>query len=139
MGMSPSAYGPDLVAESRLTVPEPERVLGSFENGAAALTLAEHDGWTSVFSASPGLPPGILRNLARRAGVHIYSETDDAFYAGRGLLALHAWEAGPKAIALPRPVRLREILGGESEERVTDRIGFEAEAFETRVYELVEP
>ena len=87
---------------------------------------------------SPGRP-GILRNLARLAGAHIYSDTDDALYAGRGVIALHARTAGPKAIQLPRQLRVRELLGGDGRERTTDRIEFDASAFETRVFEVDVP
>ena len=64
------------------------------------------------------LPPGPLGNLARLSCVRIYSESEDAFYAGRGLIALHARSAGDKATALPMPMVVRELLApGAAEPR----------------------
>jgi hypothetical protein len=108
--------------------------------------LKQFSDWTSVYSAAPGLPSGLLRNLARAAGVHIYSETGDAFYAGRGIVALHAWKSGRKAIRLPERFTVREILGGTPPlakggqgggiVQATDRIEFDLNEKETRVFEV---
>jgi hypothetical protein len=51
-------------------------VLGTLKadltNQTALLLRARHNGWTSVFSASPGLPVQLWRSLAATAGVHLY-------------------------------------------------------------------
>lgn len=138
-GMAATSYGLEGEYPERLAGPEAERVLGRFADGVPALTLRDMGSWVSVYNGSPGLPPGILRNLARLAGAHIYSDTDDALYAGRGVIALHARTAGPKAIQLPRQLRVRELLDGDGRERTTDRIEFDASAFETRVFEVDVP
>ena len=44
----------------------------------------------------------MLRELARYAGVHIYSETEDVLYANRDFVALHTVRAGQKTIHLPQ-------------------------------------
>jgi hypothetical protein len=41
-------------------------------NGTAGLVRAQHTGWTSVFSTSPGLPVQLWRALAVSAGVHMF-------------------------------------------------------------------
>ncbi len=138
-GMAKEAYGAEVGASPRYSVAETKRVLGVFEDGEPALTVAEEGDWTSVYSASPGLPPGLLRNLARLAGVHIYSDTDDALYAGRGLVALHAWQAGPKVVHLPEKLLARELFVPEAPEQLTDTLQFELEAFETRVFAVRRP
>jgi hypothetical protein len=108
--------------------------------------LKQFSDWTSVYSAAPGLPSGLLRNLAQAAGVHIYTETSDAFYTGRGIVALHAWKSGQKAIRLPERFTVREILGGTPPlakggqgggiVQATDRIEFDLNEKETRVFEV---
>jgi hypothetical protein len=133
-GMAADSYGPDLAASPRYAVEGSGDALGTFGDGGVALSVRRMPGWTSVYSAAPGLPPGLLRNLARTAGVHVYSDTDDAFYAGRGLVALHVREPGEKIITLASRMIVRELLGDDSAEHETDVIHFHAEAFETRVF-----
>ncbi|MCX6361964.1 MAG: hypothetical protein NT029_19355 [Armatimonadetes bacterium] len=136
-GMSPTEFGPDLSAGPRFTVADASRVLGTFPDGGAALSVRAFPHWTSVCSLSPGLPPGLLRNLARLAGVHIYSETEDALYAGRGLVALHARDAGDKSIGLPSEMVVREPFAPGAPETRTRLIRFRAKAAETRVFQIV--
>jgi len=87
------------------------RVLARYPDGRVALALKAMDGWTSVYSAVPGLPPGVLHNLAEGAGVHLFTEAGDALYAGRGIIAVHAREAGEKTVYLPGVLDVRELLG----------------------------
>jgi hypothetical protein len=70
--------------------------------------LHEGNGWASAYSAAPNLPPDVLRELARYAGVHIYSESEDVFYADRSFVALHTVRAGEKHIRLPHPTTVVE-------------------------------
>ena len=119
-------------------------VLGRYADaeGKPALALKRFPDWTSVYSATPGLPSGLLRNLAQTAGVHIYSETGDAFYAGRGIVALNAGKSSSKLIRLPSRFVVREILGEGTEPHPfsaginTDHIKFDLNEKETRVFEV---
>lgn len=45
--------------------------------------------------------PAELRDLWRRAGVHLYTDSDDVLYAGRGWLCLHSVPGGKREIHLP--------------------------------------
>ena len=54
------------------------RLLGS---GRPGLVVKPMDGWTSIYSAAMHLPPALIRNIVRAAGVHVWIETDDAIYA----------------------------------------------------------
>ncbi len=64
------------------------------------------DGWTSIYSAAMQLPAGLMRNIARSAGVHIWLESDDALYTDNQFAGIHAATAGTKLLRLPddRPV-----------------------------------
>ncbi|MCL4506303.1 MAG: hypothetical protein M1140_09815 [Chloroflexi bacterium] len=68
--------------------------------------------WTSVYSAAPNIPAGVLRELARHAGVHIYSESEDVMYADRHFIALHTVRAGAKTIRLPHQASVWEAYSG---------------------------
>ncbi len=53
-----------------------------------ALATKECDGWTSVVSTATFLPSDIIRRMAERAGVHIYSRHGDQVFAGKGWFAV---------------------------------------------------
>lgn len=55
---------------------------------------------------------GELRSLWREAGVHLYLETDDICYAGRGWLGIHTVSGGKKGISLPFRARITDPLTG---------------------------
>ncbi|MHC4885446.1 MAG: hypothetical protein ACYTGH_10205 [Planctomycetota bacterium] len=74
--------------------------------------VKEMDGWTSVFCSAPMLNNHVLQNIARAAGVHVYSESDDVVVPGKSFLMLHAREAGEKQIRLPAPADVYECYDG---------------------------
>lgn len=71
-------------------------------------------GWTSIYTLNPVLPAAFLRALARQAGVHIYTDRDDTFYASRSHLCLNADGAGERTLRLPRPADLFDSFTGRS-------------------------
>ena len=94
-------------------------------------------GWRSiVIPISPTAAD--LRSVFRKAGAHVWMETDDVLAAGRGYVMVHAASDGEKRINLPTPCNIREIFGA-SPSRVdvmvlTDRM----KMGETRVWKIVE-
>jgi hypothetical protein len=86
------------------------RLLGSTRPG---LVVKPMDGWTSVYSAAMQLPPGLIRNIARAAGVHVWVETDDAIYADNQFVGLHAATDGTKVIHLPAEYQVVNAVSGK--------------------------
>ena len=70
---------------------------------AEKIVLAERrcPGWTSIFSAVPGIPGDVLGAIYTRAGVHRYTTSDDVLSANESWLMLHTRTAGTKRIRLP--------------------------------------
>ncbi|MGC9318377.1 MAG: hypothetical protein ACP5KN_10155 [Armatimonadota bacterium] len=100
------------------------RVLGDLvatDDSGGLFTLAKRGGlavkraedWACVWSAVPGLPPTMLRNIAAWAGVHIYDTSNDVVFASERLLGVHALHGGPRLIRLPRHRRVIDALTGE--------------------------
>ncbi len=87
------------------------RLVDTHEPGLVVKPL---DGFTSVYSGAMQLPPGLIRNLARAAGAHVWLDSDDAVYTDGQYLGLHAATAGVKALRLPRPCRVVNVLSGEA-------------------------
>jgi hypothetical protein len=81
------------------------RVLGevvySQGNCRPGFAIKEFPGWKSVYSAAPNLPASVLRNIARYAGVHIYSDAGDVLCANKSLLGVHSLSGGGRLFRLP--------------------------------------
>lgn len=82
-------------------------------NGKPALVSKERDGWTCYYSSVIDLPPAVMRNLARQAGVHLWADSDDALYADGNYVSLHAATDGAKTIYLPASASLRRVVTGQ--------------------------
>jgi hypothetical protein len=91
---------------------DPEaKVLGRLAGlNRPGLLVKEQEGWTSVYSSAPILPAALLRNIARAAGCHIYSEADDVVYASGNSLAIYSPSGGARTIRLPRPARVVDLI-----------------------------
>jgi len=67
------------------------------------LAVKEFKDWRSVWCGVPNIPSPLLRGIAKRAGVHIYVDTDDVVYANKLLVAVHTRYSGKRHIVLPKP------------------------------------
>jgi hypothetical protein len=73
----------------------PAETLAAYPDGTAAVNLRKTaDGW-SLFVGAPGLTSELLRLAARKAGVHLFTQTDCNVYANGPMVALHAAQDGP--------------------------------------------
>ena len=94
--------------------------------------------YAEIFTAAVPLPASIWRNIARYAGAHVYSESNDVLLANSSVVALHSAYSGEKTIRLPGTYRVRDVVSGELFDASTNAISFELDAPETRVF-LLEP
>ena len=78
-----------------------------------ALALKEFPEYRSLYSSVPLLPAGLLRNMARYAGCHVYTEDNDVVMAGRGLITYHTVAPGPRTVRLPEPATVWDLFSGE--------------------------
>ena len=102
-----------------------------------AFAVKKMPDWTSVYCSVPVLPPAVIRNIAREAGVHIYWDNDDFMAANNWLLWVCAASDGPRTIRLPkqadgrgRPDRRDDGEGHARQFEVDMKYG------ETRVWKL---
>ncbi len=87
--------------------------LATYPDGSAAVALRQSpDGW-SLFAGAPGLTSELLRLAARKAGVHLYTETDCNVYANGPVVALHAAQDGPITLDTGRRGQVRDAITGE--------------------------
>jgi hypothetical protein len=93
---------------------QPEETLAVYPDGSPAVALRQtHDGW-SMFVGPPGLTSELLRLAARRAGAHLFTQTDCNVYANGPYLVLHASQSGPLKVNTGRSAAVRDLLTGQA-------------------------
>ena len=130
----PLSYGPLLFPKDGVSLGEAWTKGGRLESG---LAVKEMDGWHSVFTTTVPLPADLWRGLARFAGAHVYSETNDVLMADKSVVALHSIQSGRKRIALPGRFTVHDVISGEEISRDANEIVFDLKAPETRVFRLI--
>ena len=106
-------YGRAMVAPMfQVADPEARVVARLIDDGSPGIAVKTLDGWTSVYSAAMQLPPSVVRNLSRSAGVHVWLETDDALYTDGQFVGVHAATDGEKVIHLPGRFQVTERISG---------------------------
>ena len=113
---------------------KPDKVLGRYSNGAAGLAEAKTDEARTIFSGSYVLEANWLREVAREAGVHVFSDSSDVFEANERFLMLHARNAGRKTIRLPRKTTVVDVFARETVAKDVDTFAFDAALHETRFF-----
>jgi hypothetical protein len=77
------------------------------------LVVKKVSGWTSIYSSAPILPAPLLRNIARVAGCHIYSDGGDVVYANREFLGFYSPRGGDRIIRLPKRSNVIDLLSNQ--------------------------
>ncbi len=80
---------------------EVKNIASFLDSSHVSFAVRHFDHWTSVWFGSPAVSSDILREIARRAGVHIYLTTDDIVYHNRPFVGIHAVCSGRKDVRLP--------------------------------------
>jgi len=91
----------------------PEETLATYADGSAAVALRNGADGASLFVGPPGLTSELLRLAARRAGVHLYAQTDCNIYASGPYLVVHAAQDGPLELDVGDSAAVRDILTGQ--------------------------
>jgi hypothetical protein len=145
----PLAYGPTLF-------PKDGRILGaawtqqgrnygglsvkSFGKGARSERPEDTprgDGdWAGVFTSAVPIPATMWRGLARFAGAHVYSDTNDIIMADASVVALHSIRSGEKRIRLPKRFDVIDLVAEKPYGQGVSDIRFTMDAPETRVFLL---
>ncbi len=126
---------PALTPSFAVDDPDAEVLARYAEGGEVAVAAKRVGGGLSVYSGVLQLPASLLRDLARRAGVHVYSDQDDVVMAGNGWLALHATAAGTRTLRLPSASAYREVISGETLGPATS-LSFDLQQGDTRLLRL---
>jgi hypothetical protein len=74
------------------------------------LVVKKISNWTSIYSSAPIVPAALLREIARVAGCHIYSDGNDVVYANRDYLGIYMPAGGSRTIHLPATSDVTDLL-----------------------------
>jgi hypothetical protein len=108
------SFGAPYAMDPRFAVDDPQaETLGVYrDGGGVGLASKVVDRCRSVYCGATVLPPGLLRGLARQAGVHLYATRDDVLDANDAFVLLHTATAGDKTLTLPRPGDVVDVYTG---------------------------
>ena len=98
--------------------------VGALSDGEGVGLAVKEAGKTfSVLSSAPAPPSRMLRNAAKKAGVHLYAPHGDIVYAGKHFVGVSSAFDGTHKIELPAASQVVELESGEI-------IGGNVDAFE---------
>ncbi len=111
--------------------------LARYTDGAVAAAMIPRGKGRIILSAVPGASVALYKLAAKLAGVHLYSDTDDALYASGEFLTIHTREGGAKRLRFPRVVpRVTDVFTGEVVARNVSEVTVNLPARTTAVYRL---
>jgi hypothetical protein len=113
-GIATLSFGAPYAMDPLFAVDDPQaEALGVYrDNGQVALAAKTVDRCRGVFCGAHLLPPELLRGLARQAGVHLYTASDDVIDANDAFVLLHTATAGAKTLTLPQAADVVDVYTG---------------------------
>jgi len=105
--------------------------------GPAAVDMGA---WTSVYAFEyKTMTSAVLKDIMKKAGVHLYTDGPEPVYANSRLLAVHCKEGGEKTVALPQTCRkVVDVLKGTTVAENAKEFKFRFETPDTALFELVQ-
>lgn len=111
-----------------------DEVLGTYENGSPGAAAFRVGKSQTFFSGAWQLDRAFIHELYRRAGVHIYTMSDDPVEAGAGLFTLHARSPGVKKVRIRNRTTVLDIPARRIVARNADVFTFTASLHETFLF-----
>ena len=100
----------------------------------AAIGETERAGYRSIYLGAKYAQADLLRAAAARAGVHVYCDSDDVFYADSDFAVIHASRGGIKTLSFPQKVDPYEVFQHKFYGRGVREISFPMEFGQTMVF-----
>jgi hypothetical protein len=102
-----------------------------------ALAVKEMPDYTAVYCGSKYLGCEVIKEIARFAGCHIYSDTDDVLYANAHYVTIHAAQSGHKTIRLPQSCDVVEVYENKRYGSNVSNIELDMLKGETKMFQLI--
>ena len=96
-------------------------------------------GWTSVYAYEyKTMTPEAVKEILRKAGVHLYTDGPEPVYANQRLLAIHTKDGGEKVVSLPQTCkRVVDVLKGTTVAENAKTFTYRFKTPDTALFELV--
>jgi hypothetical protein len=133
--LTPTAFSP------RFAIDDPHAVvLAKYSDGKGALAARDFGTWKSVYAAVPYLDTTALRNIARWAGVHLYTPPGIVVEANHQFLLLHNGFGCERQVdvSLPAPAQVHDLLTGDLVTEKASTIHLTIPRCSTRLFQLQE-
>ncbi|MBR5309177.1 MAG: hypothetical protein IKU43_10415 [Clostridia bacterium] len=105
-------------------------------SGKPAFTVKKCDGFTSIFYGAKHIAAETMRNIAKGAGCHIYSDSGDVLFANRNYITFHASTSGKKTIKLPENSSAFEVYEKKYYCENSNEIIFDTVVGETKMFRI---
>lgn len=115
-------------------------VVGRYKkSGKAGLVVKERknkngfDAWSAVGS----IPGAVLKELARKAGAFVYSETDEPIYANRSMIGYFSHTGGKRVLKVPYEGKLMELYTKKEYLIENGRVNLEFKPDEMKLFVII--
>jgi hypothetical protein len=135
------AIGPSAPVDPLFEVDDNKaHIFGTYiDTGSGALVYKELEECTCIWSAVPCLPAQVYREIARKAGVHIYYQGHSPVYVNDKLLAIHIQDGEKPVLHLPmKKAVLEELFDGGRQDVSNHRVEIEGKNGEVKLYLIQE-
>ena len=78
-----------------------------------------------------------MRELWEKAGVHLYTNTEDVFYIGRNWLSIHTVDGGDRTLRFPFYAELIDPITGQILADSTESININLSPKSTRLLRII--
>ena len=131
MGVTLKADGrymgmPDAKVAQAFYPVRPDETLGVYAGGKPGVSVSKLGKSQAFFSGTWQLDVPFIRMLAKRAGVHVWCDSDDPIEANDALFTLHARSPGIKTVHLPRKATVIDVFNRRVVARDADKFSFSA-------------
>ncbi|MCQ2391014.1 MAG: hypothetical protein MJ240_06300 [Kiritimatiellae bacterium] len=137
---NPKVWPPEVMG-ARFSVTRGGTVLARYaDDGSPAMAIRREDDHTSCFWGSTVLNREILAAIARKAGVHLYTDRPAVVYANRQFGMVHVKEGGALTVKLPQKVAaIIDVVSGRTLAANTDALTYDFQPKSTLLFYFGDP
>lgn len=118
---------------------EKAAVYGKYEDGNIAFASKDFDGYSIWYAGAGTIPSGVLREMARKAGVHLYYEGNDPVYVNSRMVGIHHVRDEEAVILMPCECSGEMLFGGERVQTTGKRLNLKLQHGEMNAVLLDQP
>ena len=126
----------DTICPSFEVIPEQGvEILGTYEDNEAPALASRQAGKSRIIYCGINAPGNkLIKQFATEAGVHFFTDNNDAFDSNDAFFTLHAAKAGTKTIRLPKPCDILDIYNRKIVARKVETFSFDAPLFTSHLF-----